>query len=174
MKRTNSTFKAMTSQPTTNNPAVPSMGGERVKVHFKAIHELPNFIKSNNISELNSRKIGKYKLVEYGAKLGDNHRIYFILSYKIKRTKYIIKSGTKITDSKNPSIIIEGNIKISKGIFKTKKFKLNELPSDIVHSINAHITIFNDLYGDMLNMINTKTIKKEEKRKNKFFNGLDT
>lgn len=172
MKRVSNISKAIMSQPVTNNPAVPSLGGLKTKVAFKEIPALNNFVKSHTISELDTRKIGIYKLkkfYKYGHKL-----VYFVFTYRLGRTRYTIRSCTKVKLEKTPMKSIEGYVKISKSLFRTKKFQLNELPVNIVKSINDNITSFNTEYELNLREKAVKLQKRKEKKKTNFFEGLDT
>lgn len=176
MKRINNTFKAMTSQPTINNPAVPSMGGQPIKVNFKPVPNLSNFIRGHATVDLESRKTDKFKLKRkhYPESYTHNYVTYVILTYKVGRTKYILHSCTKFTGDKKATTTNEGYVKISKGLFKSREFKLVELPANIVTSINDQITLFNTAYEVSLVVAEDKLRKKKQKKEKNFFNGLDT
>lgn len=173
MKRVNNTSKSLSNAPTIGNPSVPSMGGDRAKVHFKPVHPLNIFLKSHAISELDSRKAGIYKLERFSQGGKGSSEINLILSYRIKKTTYRILSYTKIKVGQQTTGK-EGHVKISKRFFQTKTFKLIDLPKNVQDSINKNIVEFNTLYGEKLSITNDKKIKKEQKKKQGFFNGLDT
>ena len=178
MKRVSSTSKGITNANQPSNIAVPSLQNPEKKDNFKPIPNLNNFIKSNVVFELNSRKKGIYKLKKYETGwpdgLGRDTRL--LLSYKLGKTSYKIhafalvrRKGNRPAGREN----LEGSIKISKGLFNTKKFKLNELPTNIVTSINQNITKFNEEYGEVLLSKEEKVKIKVVKKKTKFFEGLD-
>lgn len=170
MKRVTNTYKSITSQTTSDNPSVPSMGGEaKVTVHFTKMPSLTNFVKGTNwLSSMGfvDRKVGIYKLIikESGANL----------SYKLGKTKYTLSSYHLNTINKAQIKGREGYIVICKGIFSSKTFQVNELPKNIANSIEKNINQFNTEYGNKLDLINDIEFKAQQNKKNKFFDGLDT
>lgn len=172
MQRVNSTSKNMTSINQRANPAVPSLNNPSKPVNFKLIPNLNNFLKTITIMELEARAIKGYTLKKFvlGGKRSSD--IYLVLFYRIGKTRYTIKScrcikiGSMVT-------VKEGSIVITKGLFNTREFKLQELPTNIVTSINENIRKFNEEYGKTLINLKAKVKIKSDKKKSNFFKGLD-
>ncbi len=173
MRRVNSTSKNMTNVGQQGNPAVPSLANPGKQTNFKIIPLLNNFVKSPSVLELDARKIGIYKLKKYNIKINKQHtQTQLILTYRLKKTRYKVYSFTLATVG-NGKKNIEGRIEISKGLFKQKEFKLQELPANIVSSINENIVKFNEAYDKTLINLKERVKVKITKKKLNFFKGLD-
>lgn len=168
--------KALTSKDTSQTPNAPSLAGSKLKINIKPVPLSNNFIKSHATSEFESRRAGNGKLTKNVLKTNSpaKHVMkWVVLEYKVGKTKYIIKSCTKITANRLPMETVEGNVTIVKSLFKRKTFKLKELPKNIIDSIDMNITAFNNEYEED---IRSKALAKINEEKNKhvsFFEGLD-
>lgn len=170
--------KALTSKDNQQPPNAPSLCGVSITVAIKPIPILQNLVKSQVGSTLESRKIGKYKLINYEMKrnmtIGVCTFKHTLLTYKLGKTKYEIKSLTYITKPKGrPAEKIEGEITIIKGLFKKKMFKIAELPKNIIESINENIVIFNQEYEASLIAKKTSKLIEAKQKEQSFFEGLD-
>ena len=172
MEKITNISKGLTSQETNTVPAVPSLAGKTIKIDFKPIPTLHNFVKSPSVTSIESRTAGKYQLTRYshGGKGASDVRV--VLSYKLGRTKYKITSYRKVK-AEGKAGGNEGNIQITKNYFQTKEFKLVDLPKEVVDSVNSNIELFNGAYAIKLGEMELKRIEEEEKQSKGFFEGLD-
>ena len=158
--------KSLTSKEIGQVPNAPSLAGSKVKTGVVPIPLLINFVKGKGNTFLGNRRVGIYKLSQRDNKHSK------IITYKLGTTTYIIRSFHLIKMDKS-SVSKEGYIIIKKGIFNKKKLMINELPKEVVDSINNNIKQFNIEYDNKVALGMLEKIDKEANKEKEFFEDLN-
>jgi hypothetical protein len=147
---------------------------------MKLLPGLPNFVKSNQVVQLEPCKFDIYKLKKIEKTTFKGIRTtQLIFTYKIKKTHYTIYSTKSITNKNTRPVFEDGFIVLSKG-FKKYRLELKDLNSNLSNSICKNMDRFNEfiksynqsLVDDEQRRKKAKILSKQEKIDN-FIKGLD-
>lgn len=176
MKRITDISKGMTSQQKSSNP-VPNFSNVKL-TNFKPMPNLVKFTRhfvASDLDEFDNRKIGIYKFKRNEIRYKGTELTSLIFTYKLGKIRYQINSCIRIIEYGTTKIGY-GRIKISKGLFNKKEFRLEDLSQNIQNSINKNITKFNEEYKKILLVEEEKekeTKAKQKIKNEKFFKGLN-
>jgi hypothetical protein len=171
---TNTSKLQKPNHPINKRTPAPSMISGQKGTVIKPLSNLTHLVKNNSSIHLENRKVGKYSLKRFEEHDQESTKQWLTFSYKLNKTRYKVKSVTYITFNKKRDENVEGEVEISKGFWNVKKFKVKDLPQNVVSSINDNINIFNEEWNKLVSdQQNSEKVKKEQE-KNKFFEGLDT